>query len=103
MSKRSLLALLLLLCLAFSCIPAQASVQRGGVDVRIYLRRLGLTDRADLVLDGFYTAATSGTEATMRFPQGSKITLQIRENNIYLYYAGLTMNVGQKITFIRNQ
>ena len=69
--------------------------------IRVLLRRLNLTDRADLILDGVYTAAT-GREATMAFPKGSQVTVQIRENELYLFYAGMSLRVGDELRFIRN-
>ena len=69
--------------------------------IRVLLRRLNLTDRADLILDGVYTAAT-GREATMAFPKGSQVTVQIREGELYLFYAGMSLRVGDELRFIRN-
>lgn len=69
--------------------------------IRVLLRRLNLTDRADLILDGVYTAAT-GREATMAFPKGSQVTVQIREGELYLFYAGMSLRVGDELLFIRN-
>lgn len=79
--------------------PAQA--EESSPTVRIYLKRLGLTDRADLHLDGVYTASASGI--SLAFPRGSEITLQIRSGNIYLFYLGMSINVGTKITLTQNQ
>lgn len=69
--------------------------------MRIYLKRLGLTDRADLHLDGLYTAFASN--ASMGFLEGSEITLQIRSGSIYLFYEGMSLNLGTKVQLVQNQ
>ena len=101
--KRFFRILCLLLCLTF--LPAVAPAESAGSpapDVRVLLRRLNLTDRADLTLDGAYTAAIDGT-ARMAFPRGAEVTILIREGELYLFYAGFSMRVGKEITFMRNQ
>ena len=97
--KRFLRLLCALLCLALLPIPALG--EGSAPNVRVLLRRLSLTDRADLILDGVYTAASGGA-ATMAFPKGSKVTLQIRSGQIYLFYQGMSLRVGESIRFIRN-
>ncbi len=102
MSKRILRTLCLLLCLVLLPIWAQAaSDESAAPNVRVLLRRLELTDRADLILDGVYTAAVEG-KVVMAFPQGSKVTALIRDGELYLFYQGMSLNVGKGVTFIRN-
>ena len=101
--KRLLRLVCLLLCLtllplSFTTADQEAPAQ----DVRVLLRRLNLTDRADLILDGEYTAS-SGGKMTMAFPRGAQVTVQIREGELYLFYAGFSLRVGKEITFVRNQ
>lgn len=96
----SWLCLLLCLCLAFPALgeetPAQAAPQ-----VRVYLRRLGLTDRADLRLDGVYTARlASGVE--MSFPKGSEVTVLLREGELYLFYQGMSLRAGRELQLIQH-
>lgn len=106
--KRMLRAVCLLLCLTLlpvSLLTETASAQSGEApapDVRVLLRRLNLTDRADLVLDGVYTAAVDG-KVLLSFPQGAKVTVQIREGELYLFYQGMSLHLGREITFIRNE
>ena len=50
------LAMILCLLLCFTFLPLTASAEAPGPTVRVLLRRLNLTDRADLILDGAYTA-----------------------------------------------
>ena len=93
--------LCLLLCLALLPTWSAACAEESSPTVRIYLKRLGLTDRADLHLDGVYTANASGT--MLAFPQGSEITLQIRSGSIYLFYKGMSMQVGTTLTLTLTQ
>ena len=101
--KRFFRILCLLLCLTFlpAIAPAE-SAESPAPDVRVLLRRLNLTDRADLTLDGSYTAAMNG-QVGMAFPRGAQVTVLIREGELYLFYAGFSMRVGKEITFVRNQ
>ncbi len=94
----------LCLVLALLLLPRWASAQEAEAPaptIRVLLRRLNLTDRADLILDGVYTAAT-GSEASMAFPKGSKVTVQIREGELYLFYSGMSLRAGKQLRFIRN-
>ena len=76
--KRFCRILCLLLCLMLLPLAAPAeSEDSPAPDVRVLLRRLGLTDRADLTLDGSYTAAMNG-KVQMSFPRGAQVTVQIR-------------------------
>ncbi|MGN0778427.1 MAG: SpoIID/LytB domain-containing protein [Aristaeellaceae bacterium] len=97
--KRLLRLLCALLCLALLPLPVLGD--ESAPNVRVLLRRLNLTDRADLILDGVYTAAT-GSAASMAFPKGSEVTVQIRAGQLYLFYQGMSMQVGESIRFIRN-
>ncbi len=58
--KRLFRALCLLLCLTLLPLSAPAATDKPAPDVRVLLRRLALTDRADLTLDGSYTASCGG-------------------------------------------
>ncbi len=93
--------LCLLLCFALLPLCTGARGEDASPTVRIYLKRLGLTDRADLHLDGLYTAFASN--ASMGFPEGSEITLQIRSGSIYLFYEGMSLNLGTKVQLVQNQ
>ncbi len=93
--------LCLLLCFALLPLYTGARGEDVSPTVRIYLKRLGLTDRADLHLDGLYTAFASN--ASMGFPEGSEITLQIRSGSIYLFYEGMSLNLGIKVQLVQNQ
>lgn len=94
--------LCLALCLMLIPLPALGEESASAPTVRIYLKRLNLTDRADLWLEGVYTAATGG-EAIMAFPRGAEITLQVRGGSIYLFYEGMSVQVGTRLTLIQNE
>ncbi|MBR6667239.1 MAG: SpoIID/LytB domain-containing protein [Clostridia bacterium] len=99
MKKRLVSLLCLLLCALF--LPVTASAEEPAPSVRVLLRRLALTDRADLILDGVYTAQVNG-QVIMSFPRGAKVTVAIRGNDLYLFYEGMTMRLGGEVLFIRN-
>lgn len=95
---------LLCILLALALLPLFALAEEAEAPaptIRVLLRRLGLTDTAYLTLDGVYTAAVD-KEATMSFPKGSHVTVNIRESELYLYYEGMSMNVGNSLRLIRN-
>ena len=78
----------LLLCLAIAaCSPAArlgTSARAEGVipEIRVLLRRLGLTDRADLILSGRYGVACEGTELSLT--DGARVAVLVREGEIVL-------------------
>ncbi|MCH5287882.1 MAG: SpoIID/LytB domain-containing protein [Christensenellaceae bacterium] len=100
--KRILRLICLLLCAAM--IPlyavAETAPEASAPNIRVLLRRLALTDRADLTLDGVYTAASG--DVSMAFPRGSEVTVQIREGRLYLFYAGLSLKLGTSLRLTRN-
>ena len=95
-----LLCLCLALCLTLPALGEQ-SQESAAPTVRVWLRRLGLTDRADLTLDGVYTAQLpSGVE--MSFPKGSQVTVLVRSGELYLFYEGMSLRAGAGLQLIRN-
>ena len=102
MKKRLVQLICLMLCLAMQPVYAGAEAAAApGPQVRVLLRRLNLTDRADLILDGPYTAQVDG-QVLMAFPEGAKVSVTIRSGELYLFYEGLRLRLGDEVTFIRN-
>ena len=102
MTKRLVQLICLLLCM--SMLPLCAWAETGeepAPKVRVLLRRLALTDRADLILDGNYTAAVDG-EVLMAFPEDAEVTVAIRGGKLYLFYEGMRLLLGEEVAFIRN-
>ena len=99
MKKRLVSLLCLLLCAVF--LPLTVSAEEAAPSVRVLLRRLALTDRADLILDGAYTAKVDG-RVIMSFPRKAEVTVAIRSGELYLFYEGMTMRLGGEVTFVRN-
>ena len=79
---------------------AETAPEAGAPNIRVLLRRLALTDRADLTLDGVYTAVSG--DIAMAFPRGSKVTVQIREGRLYLFYEGMSLKLGTSLRLTRN-
>ena len=98
MSRRILLrpaAVLLCLLLVLPVHAFGESTPDGSI--RVLMTRLALTDTAELLLDGSYTCGE------MAFQQGSKVTLQLRDGGIRLYYEGMVRDMGKQVTFLRHQ
>lgn len=95
--------LCLLLCLALLPLSARAEgeAEAPAPTVRVLLKRLNLTDRADLRLDGIYTASL-GDGPVMAFPRGSELTVQIRDGALYLFYQGMSLRAGSELTLLRS-
>ena len=100
--KRILRLICFLLCAAMMplCAMAETAAEASAPNIRVLLRRLALTDRADLTLDGVYTASSG--DVAMAFPRGSEVTIQIREGRLYLFYAGMSLKLGTSLRLTRN-
>ncbi len=101
--KRFLRLICLLLCLALLPLPAVAeeAQEASAPHIRVLLRRLNLGSQADLYLDGLYTVEQEG-QTLMAFPQGSHITVEIRDGALFLFYEGMSMRMGDSLRLIRN-
>ena len=95
---RTGLLLLLALCLLSSAAPAEDAAP----SVRIRLRRLGITDRAELYLDGSYTLETSaGLSAA--FDPGTHLTAQVNGGQIVLYAGTVNLTAGNGARFVQHE
>ena len=100
--KRVLRLICLFLCITMLPLfaVAETAPEASAPNVRVLLRRLALTDRADLTLDGVYTAVSG--DVAMAFPRGSEVTVQIREGRLYLFFAGMSLRLGTSLRLTRN-
>ena len=95
-----------LLCAGLLLMPLCGSGESSKVpdtapEVRVLLRRLGLTDRIDLTLTGRYLLRAGETE--MLFSESARIILQIREGTIYLICNEVTMPLGKSVSLLRQR
>lgn len=97
---RRLFSLVMCLALLPAAVHAEDAPQSAPT-IRVLLRRLQLTDRADLTLDGVYTAVT-GTGTSMAFPKGSQVTVQARNGRLYLFYQGLSLCAENAVRLTRH-
>ncbi len=68
--------------------------------VRVWLSRMGITDRLDVTLASPYLLVTeSGTEIS--FPAGSQIAFLLRNEAIYVYHDQVAMSAGKDIGLYR--
>ena len=92
------------LCLLLACLlllPAVFSAEGESPSaIRVLLRRLYLTDRADLTLSGrFLVRSADGKELLLS--DGAKVTVRLDGGQLYLYTGGLSAAMGGKVTLLR--
>ncbi len=68
--------------------------------IRVWLRRLPWETRADLVLTGEYLAETA-SGAHLRLPEGTALTVTLRETSLYLFFGGYGLSAGESVTLFR--
>ncbi len=68
--------------------------------LRVWLDRLKLTDRLDMVIDGIY-GVTDANGTLMVFPKGSELVVLMQEGNLMLYFQGMSLNAGPSLNFKR--
>ncbi|MBR6028641.1 MAG: SpoIID/LytB domain-containing protein [Clostridia bacterium] len=94
-------ALLTCLAVSFSLLPLQRASAAGEVpQLRVLLRRLNLTTRADLILDGNYTLRCG--EAELALPWGSQVTVALQDGRIRVYGDSMILTAGSELTLVRH-
>ena len=93
-----------ILCLLLACmllVPA-ASLAKGEKvsEVRVLLRRLYLTDRADLTLSGRYLVR-SEKDAELLLTDGAKVTVLLQDQRLILFSGSVSADMGKKLTLLR--
>ena len=93
-----------ILCLLLVCmllVPA-ASLAKGEKvsEVRVLLRRLYLTDRADLTLSGRYLVR-SEKDAELLLTDGAKVTVLLQDQRLILFSGSVSADMGKKLTLLR--
>ena len=83
---KRILIFLAVLVLAFPFLPARAEKNTGVV--RVLLTRLNLADRLEITLDGSYTL--NG----LSFQRGSRLTAQLADGTIFVYYEGMAFDAA---------
>ena len=91
---KRILIFLAVLVLAFPFLPARAEKNTGVV--RVLLTRLNLADRLEITLDGSYTL--NG----LSFQRGSRLTAQLADGTIFVYYEGMSFDAGKELTLVRH-
>lgn len=100
-----LLILTILLVTIFSLGGSGSALALSEVDarsqiIRVYLSRIGITDRMDITLTSPYELHF-GNQSIMRFPEGSELAFILNSDNIYLYFAGMSLNAGTTVSLTR--
>ncbi len=91
--------MLLLLLLAAACLFS-ASAEEAAPIIRVQLRRLNLTDRMDLILDGDYSL--TGEHLSASLESGASCIVQIRDGHLILFCDKVRMDAGSFLTFTRH-
>ena len=96
------LCLLLACFLTFSLLLPAASfaADKDPGDVRVLLRRLNLTDRADLTLTGYYLVR-SASGAELLFGDNAAVTVRLTGGKLILSSGSAAADLGASCTFIR--
>ena len=103
--KKRLKKILLIWLAILSMLPAMAMGEEAkevsaAQLLRVRLDRLNILDRLDIKIDGIYgVMADNGT--FMVFPNGSELVISKQEDNLLIYYAGMSLNAGGGVTFKR--
>ena len=98
--RRGAVRMLCLLLAVLLCSGLSAAAEEAAPTVRVLLRRLNLTDRIDLQLTGAYTIHW-GKDSRMLAPDRSRITVQVRRDRLFLFYAGAALDCGESLRFQR--
>ena len=93
-----------LFCLLLACVLLLPSVSAAAGEtpsgIRVLLRRLYLTDRADLTLSGRYLARSeNGTELLLA--DGAKVTVLLENRNLLLFTGGVSAAMGGTCSLLR--
>ena len=91
---------LLLACLLLIPAAAPARGEKAVSGIRVLLRRLSLTDRADLTLSGRYLAR-SESGAELLLADGAKVTVRLQEGQLILFSGGVSAAMGKRLSLLR--
>ena len=95
--KRAGCLLLACLLLLPAAVPARGEQT---ADIRVLLRRLALTDRADLTLSGRYRIRSErGTDLLLA--DGAKATVRLQDRQLILFSGGVSAVLGKECSFLR--
>jgi SpoIID/LytB domain protein len=93
-----------LLCLLLACLlllpAASYAKDETPSTVRVLLRRLYLTDRADLTLTGRYLVRSAG-DTELLLPADAKVTVRLEDGRLILFTGGISANMGKSISLLR--
>ena len=95
--KRTVCLLLACFLLLPAAVPARGEQT---ADIRVLLRRLYLTDRADLTLSGRYRVRSErGTDLLLA--DGAKVTVRLENRQLVLFSGSVSVVLGEECSFLR--
>jgi len=93
---RSLFVTLLMIAVLFSLPAGQADAQSKSI-VRVWLKRLQITDTLEIEVQGNYMLK----DGSMTFTDGSKMTVVLRENQLVLHAGPIAAVMGKSMELVR--
>ena len=92
---------LFLLCLAVAAmiLPSSAARAEEAPLLRVLLRRLGITTRMDLHLEGAYMLRSGNTQLLLQRDTG--LTVELREGQLVVFLPGVSAAMGTSLTLTR--
>lgn len=96
---RKMFSLLMILVFIVGMILPCSAFAEDAPLLRVLLRRLGITDRMDLHLEGQYLLRSGHME--ILFPRDSDVTIELREGQLIVFYSGASAAVGTSLTLSR--
>ena len=106
-AQRSSVLIMLLVSILMVLLPllssAEDNIPEAGIRnpvVRVLLSRMNLTDRLDLTLVSPYMLVSpKGADVYLR--PGSEVSFLLRNNQIFMQFENLTLQVGSSVTLLR--
>ena len=96
--RRTLFLLGVLALAVFLCLPSASCAAEAPL-LRVLLRRLNITTRMDIRLEGQYLLKSDDVE--MLFPRGSEMTVELRDHRLVLFFSGASVPMGSSVTLSR--
>ncbi|MDD3410998.1 MAG: SpoIID/LytB domain-containing protein [Eubacteriales bacterium] len=79
--------------------PYPAAPNERAQTIRVWLRRLDLTDRVDVTLAGQYRLKAG--ETTLTLPRGSEVAVLLKEGRLIAWCQGISLDAGAELTLER--
>ena len=96
--RRTVLLVMCLAVLACVFLPSRGYAGEAPL-LRVLLRRLNITDRMDLRLEGQYLLVSGKTEILL--PRDTSLTVELRDNRFVVFFSGASAALGSSLALSR--